>query len=481
MGGMRAHRLATAAPRCIRGAVSLAGDSAPPTLLPAMHSHSSEDLSPLARMIRSEAFPGLLLVSCALLAIAIANSPWADGWNHLWHAEFAVRLGDQTIAKTVAHWINDGLMVVFFFFVGLEIKHEVLDGQLQSLRQAALPVAAALGGMLAPAAIYTLTIRLHDAPAAAAGWGIPMATDIAFALGVLALLGKRVPSGLKVFLASLAIADDLGAVLVIALFYTEEIAWQYLGVGALVLLLSFASNRLGVRRTWPYVVYGLALWITFLQSGVHATIAGVALALTIPARRRLDEYEFVARGNALLEEFHRIADPDPLTHPDQLVLVRKLQQHAIDVQAPLQRMVYGLHPLVAHLIVPVFALANAGVDMTRGFDEAAAHPAAHGVFLGLVVGKPLGILLTTALAARLLKAPLPDRVTWHHVHGVAWIAGIGFTMSLFLDSLAFAGQPQSFEASKIAILIASLLAGVIGFVLLRFAPQKDAQPTAVAP
>jgi NhaA family Na+:H+ antiporter len=426
-----------------------------------------ESLSPLARMVRSEAFPGVLLVACALVAIGIANSPWAPAWQRLWHTEFAVALGGSTIAKSVAHWINDGLMVVFFFFIGLEIKHEVLDGQLRTLRQAALPVAGALGGMIVPAAVYALVVSLHGAPEAAAGWGIPMATDIAFALGVLALLGNRVPAGLKVFLASLAVADDLGAVLVIAIFYTEQIAWQYLGAGALVLLLSFASNRLGVRKTWPYVVYGLVLWALFLQSGVHATIAGVALALSIPARRRLDELEFTRRGRLLLDEFDRVGDPDPLTNEQQLVLVRKLQRHAEDVQAPLQRMEHGLHPLVAHLIVPVFALANAGVDVTTGLGESIAHPAAHGVFLGLVVGKPAGILLATWLAVRLFGSPLPPHTTWRHLHGAAWIAGIGFTMSLFIDSLAFAGAPDAFDASKAAILAASLLAGTVGFAILR--------------
>jgi NhaA family Na+:H+ antiporter len=438
----------------------------------------AEHLSPLARMIRSEAFPGVLLVACAMLAITLANSPWAETWDHFWHTNLAVTVGSQSIAKSAAHWISDGLMVLFFFFVGLEIKHEVLDGHLQSVRQAALPLAAALGGMAVPALIHTATAWLHGAPEAAAGWGIPMATDIAFALGVLALLGRRVPIGLKVFLASLAIADDLGAVLVIALFYTEEIAWQYLGFGGLVLLLSFVSNRLGVRKTWPYVVYGLALWATFLQSGVHATIAGVALALTIPARRQLDEHEFTARGRALLAEFDRIADPDPLTSPDQLALVHRLQQHAQDVQAPLQRMVHGLHPLVAHFIVPVFALANAGVDVSRGLGEAALHPAAHGVFFGLLLGKPIGIFLATLLAARLLRAPLPQGVTWRHVHGVAWIAGIGFTMSLFIDSLAFAHRPAEFEASKVAVLAASFLAGAIGFLILLGARTATTAPVA---
>lgn len=426
--------------------------------------------SPLADFLRSEAFPGILLVACAALAIAIANSPLAEGWQHLWHTTFAVTVGEATIQKSIAHWINDGLMVLFFFFVGLEIKHEVLDGQLQSLRRAALPVAAAIGGMVVPAAFYMLAIHWHAAPDAAAGWGIPMATDIAFALGVLALLGRRVPPGLKVFLASLAIADDLGAVLVIAIFYTDEIAWSYLGIGAAVLAASWLTNRLGVRRTWPYVVYGLVLWATFLQSGVHATIAGVALALTIPARRRLDEREFTQRGRVLLDEFDRVGDPDPLTNNEQLVLVQELQGHAADVQAPLQRMEHGLKPLVKHFVIPVFALANAGVDVSAGLQDALHHPAAHGVMLGLLLGKPLGVFMATLLAAKVFRCPLPDRVTWRHVHGAAWLAGIGFTMSLFVDSLAFAGAPASFEASKVAILAASLVAGAIGFVLLRRIP-----------
>ncbi len=433
-----------------------------------------ETVSPLAAMVRSQAFPGALLVTCAAAAIVIANSPWADAWHHVWHADFAVTLGGTTIAKSVAHWINDGLMVLFFFFVGLEIKHEVLDGHLQSLQKAALPVAAAIGGMAAPALVYVAVAGASGGGNAMhgvmRGWGIPMATDIAFALGVLALLGKRVPVGLKVFLASLAIADDLGAVLVIALFYTDEIAWQYLGVGVGVLAASYASNRLGVRKTWPYVVYGLVLWVTFLQSGVHATIAGVALALTIPARRALDEREFTARARVLLDEFERAGRPDPLTHPEQLEVVHELQEHAQNVQAPLQRMVHSLHPLIAHFVVPVFALANAGVDVGAGFGAALSHPAAHGVFFGLLLGKPAGVLLAAWLAHRLFGCQLPAHTTWRHLHGVAWLAGIGFTMSLFLDSLAFAREPAAFEASKVTILAASGIAGLVGFVLLRRLP-----------
>ena len=426
--------------------------------------------SPLAMLVRSEAFPGVLLVACALLAIAIANSPWSEGWHHLWHTELAVRLGDTTVAKSLAHWINDGLMVLFFFFVGLEIKHELLDGQLQSFRKAVLPLAAAAGGMIVPASIYAAVVHAHGAATAAAGWGIPMATDIAFALGVLAVLGQRVPAGLKVFLASLAIVDDLGAVLVIAVFYTDEIAWRFLGLGAVVLALSYGCNRAGVRQTWPYVVFGLVLWGLFLSSGVHATIAGVALALTVPARRRLDESEFTRRGRLLLDEFDRAGKPDPLTHPAQLAVVHELQRHATDVQAPLQRMTHALHPLIAHFITPTFALANAGVDVRTGLVASMAHPAAHGVFLGLLVGKPVGILAGAWLAHRTFGSPLPEHCSWAHLHGAAWLAGIGFTMSLFIDSLAFAGQQDAFDASKTAILAASAIAGLVGFVLLRRQP-----------
>ncbi|MCA8978376.1 MAG: Na+/H+ antiporter NhaA [Planctomycetes bacterium] len=434
-------------------------------------SHASEPQSPLARMVQSEAFPGILLVACAAAAILIANSPWAHGWEHLWHVDLAVRLGDHEVGKSAAHWINDGLMVLFFFFVGLEIKHEILDGELQSLRQAALPVAAAIGGMAVPAAVYHATVLAHGTPAAAAGWGIPMATDIAFALGVLAILGNRVPASLKVFLATLAIVDDLGAVLVIAVFYTEQISWLYLGIGALVLVASFAANRLGVRSTWPYVVFGLLIWVTFLQSGVHATIAGVALAFTIPARRQLDEREFSSRGRQLLADFDREMDPSPRTNDAQLGIVHEMQRHAVSVQAPLQRMEHGLHPFIAHFVVPVFALANAGIDVTHGATTAPEHPAAQGVFLGLVVGKPLGVLLASWITVRLLGAELPRGATWRHIHGTAWLAGIGFTMSLFLDSLAFADQPESFAAAKVAILAASFLTGITGYLMLRGAPK----------
>ncbi|GAB4142547.1 MAG: Na+/H+ antiporter NhaA [Planctomycetota bacterium] len=430
--------------------------------------------SPLARLARSEAFPGLLLVGAAAAAIAVANSGAGESWARLWETVLSIRLGGIELGKPVHHWINDGLMVLFFFFVGLEIKHEVLDGELRTVRQAVLPVAAAIGGMALPAALYALWILYRKAPEASAGWGIPMATDIAFALGVLALLGNRVPVGLKVFLATLAIVDDLGAVLVIALFYTQSIAWHYLFAGLLILAVSFAANRLGVRKTWPYAALGLLIWLLFLQSGVHATIAGTLLAFTVPARRRLHEVQFAENARELLSEFERVGDSSTdETTAQQLDIIGELQRHAEDVQAPLQRMVRSLSPFVSHCILPLFALANAGVDFLTGAGATVRHAAAQGVVLGLLLGKPLGVLSFSWLAVRFLRVPMPAGVTMRHVHGAAWLAGIGFTMSLFVDGLAFAGRAEAFHASKVAILFASVLAGGLGTaVLLTTRPQE---------
>jgi NhaA family Na+:H+ antiporter len=283
---------------------------------------------------------------------------------------------------------------------------------------------------------------------------------------VLALLGKRVPPALKVFLATLAIVDDLGAVLVIALFYTDAIAWRFLDGGLLLLAISCGLNRIGVRSTWPYAALGIGIWLLFLKSGVHATIAGVALAMTVPARRRLDEKVFSSRGRQLLDEFDRVADQTPHTNAEQLEVVHELARHCSDVQAPLQRMEHGLEPFIAFLIVPLFALSNAGVSVVDGFGSNLHAAAAQGVFAGLLLGKPLGVYGATWLAARLLRSGLPEGLGWRHVHGAAWLAGIGFTMSLFVNSLALAAQPATLDAAKIAVLAASLACGAVGSVVL---------------
>ncbi|CAA9555115.1 MAG: Na+/H+ antiporter NhaA type, partial [uncultured Thermomicrobiales bacterium] len=343
-------------------------------------------LYPLTAFMHAEAAGGIVLILCALAALVWANSPWADAYASLW----ATKITIGPLSETLLHWINDGLMAVFFFVVGLEIKREVLVGELASPRQAALPIAAALGGMVAPALFYA---AVNLGGAGLAGWGIPMATDIAFALGVLALLGRRAPTGLKVFLTALAIVDDLGAVLIIALFYTAAVSWAALGVAAAFLAALVGANRLHVRHPLAYATLGIGLWAAFLASGVHATIAGVLLALTIPARTRVDTGEFFRAAHRVLHDFDRAGEEgaDLLTNAGQQAALAELEDLAEGVQTPLQRLEHALHPWVAFVIVPLFALANAGVALGGGLGAALREPVTLGVVAGLLFGKQLGV------------------------------------------------------------------------------------------
>jgi NhaA family Na+:H+ antiporter len=383
-------------------------------------------LDTFQRFFATAAAGGLVLLACTAVALVWANSPWADAYHRLW--ETPVSLGTPRIGLTLSlrHWLNDGLMALFFFLVGLEIKREMIAGELASRRAAALPIAAALGGMIVPAAIYA---AVNGGGPGAAGWGVPMATDIAFALGILALLGDRVPTGLRVFLAALAIADDLGAVIVIAFFYTGALDWAALGGATVVLALLVALNRAGVRRTLPYALLGVALWVLVLASGIHPTIAGVLLALTIPTRTRIGQTESVAR-------------------------------------APLQRMEEALEGMVAFIVLPLFALANAGVSLDGSVGIVLHSPIALGAALGLLLGKPIGITLASYLSVRSGAAQLPGGVAWRHLHGAAWLGGIGFTMSLFIAGLAFT-EPAMLDTAKLGVLGASICAGLVGYALLR--------------
>ena len=428
-------------------------------------------LRPFVEFTRIEAAGGILLLTCALLALLWANSPFANSYTALWDTKVTVAIGSFKIAKPLLLWINDGLMAVFFFVVGLEIKREVLVGELSTGRQAALPVAAAVGGMIVPAAIYA---ALNAGGDGRGGWGVPMATDIAFALGVLALLGDRVPTALKVFLTALAIADDLGAVLVIALFYTDQIAWSWLAGGLGLLVVLAVANRLGVRSLVVYLGLGLLLWVAFLKSGVHATVAGVLLALTIPARGRLDGPRFLSEGHATLDAFaaaDESASPGHLT-AEQQSAVMTLEEACEQAGTPLHRLEHALHPWVGFGIMPVFALANAGVAMSGDLGATVAHPISLGVILGLVVGKQLGVLGFAWLAVRTGLAALPQQLTWRQIHGAACLAGIGFTMSLFIAGLAF--EATLLPMAKVGILTASLVSGVIGWLVLSRGPQPDA-------
>jgi NhaA family Na+:H+ antiporter len=409
----------------------------------------------------------LVLLAATIIALLLANSRWGGSFADFWEIEFTVEAGTFHISQSILHWINDALMALFFFVVGLEIKREFIVGELSSLRQAALPIVAAIGGMLIPAGVYA---AINAGGGGASGWGVPMATDIAFALGVLALLGSRVPPGLKVFLVVLAIADDIGAVLVIAVFYTSGILWSWLGVAAALLVLLMLFNVLRIESPVPYFVVGTVIWFAFLHSGVHATIAGVLVAFTIPARARRKPVEFVEWARGKLQRIHEIDVPDAhvLDNDDQQLYAMKIRSEARHMQAPLQRLMHGLHPLTTYVILPLFALANAGVVLAGERFADLADPVSVGVFAGLLLGKQVGVTLFAWLAVRAGMTSLPSGVTWRHVYGASWLAGIGFTMSLFVAGLAF-DDGGLLTHAKLAILVTSVVAGVGGYLILRTA------------
>ncbi|MHC4306736.1 MAG: Na+/H+ antiporter NhaA [Planctomycetota bacterium] len=428
-------------------------------------------LSPVVRFARLEAAGGILLLICTAVAVVWANSPWRASYFDFWHLPVTIQVGTFTLSESLAHWVNDGLMAIFFFVVGLEIKRELLVGELASPRKAAIPVAAAVGGMAVPALVYALVNTGGDGMK---GWAIPAATDIAFALGIMALLGKRVPLSLKVFLMALAIVDDIGAVLVIALFYTSDISWTALGAAGVMLVLLATANRLHVRNAIVYLVLGLLLWVAFLLSGVHATLAGVLLAFTIPARFRIRGADFVAFARRALNEFEQAGgnENDLMTNQARQKWLHGMELASEHVDTPLLRLEHALVPWVAFAIMPIFALANAGVEISGGFAPALGSRISLGIILGLVLGKQAGIMLCTWLAVRLGLGSLPEGVTWKHIYATSWLAGIGFTMSLFIAYLGF-GAGDQLVLSKYGILAGSLIAGVGGYILLRLATRPQ--------
>ena len=420
-------------------------------------------LKPFALFAKQASAGGIVLLACAVVALLWANSPLSEYYFRLWSTPVEVRFGNLVdIDKPLLLWINDGLMAVFFFLVGMEIKRELLVGELRSPRKAALSMAAALGGMVVPALIY---VALNWGTPEIRGWGVPMATDIAFALGALALLGSRAPLALKVFLTALAIVDDLGAVLVIALFYTENLKvdallYSFLFWGGMILM-----NRLGVRNALIYFIVSLGMWFFMLKSGVHATVAGVLGAFAIPVRSRIDPELFLARVREYLNQFDQpTAERTIILSPEQQSAVEAIEREALRVQSPLQRLEHQLHYFVAFAVMPIFALANAGVAL--GGDAAIQWDSRviWGVVLGLLLGKPIGIVGASWLAVRLGIAQLPRGIGWVHLWGVGFLAGIGFTMALFIAQLAFA--KEALDLAKIGILLGSALSGAIGFTLL---------------
>ena len=426
-------------------------------------------LRPLQRFLRQETSGGVLLLVAAAAALAWANL-WPGSYEDTWHTPLTFELGPWAISQDVQHWINDGLMALFFFVVGLEIKRELVTGELRDARTAALPAVAALGGMVVPAGLY---VALNFGGDAIQGWGIPMATDIAFAVGVLALFGRGLPSSLRVFLLSLAIVDDIGAILVIAIFYSGGISWVPLGVAAALVAAILGLRVLQVRFVPLYVLLGVGVWLAVFESGIHATIAGVMLGFLTPAVP-FQKPDVVSREARRIAE--ETADEPESADADAHHWLR-LAAISRETISPLARLEHLLHPWTSYLIVPLFALANAGVYLRGGaIGDAAGSRVTLGIVLGLVVGKTLGITLFAWLAVRLRLARLPLGVGWERIFGVAAVAGIGFTVSLFIAGLAFS-DAETLASAKVGILAGSLVAGAVGAVLLRAGSRSAEEAT----
>lgn len=441
--------------------------------------------------LKSEAFGGIFLFFAAVFAMIIANSPLSDMYFNFWHMQLGIEVqglmhpfpflahlgaqgenGSVFIGFSMHHWISDVLMALFFLMVGLEIKREILFGELASFKKAIFPALAALGGMVVPGAIY---FTLNAGTPSAHGFGIPMATDIAFALGVIMLLKSRVPMALKVFLVTLAVVDDLGAIVVIALFYTSALDYWFLLLAAVLIGVLIAFNRLGIKQLTPYIIVGVLLWFAVHNSGIHATIAAVALAFCIPVRPKFDLEDFTPLVNNTAESFIRGRSEDRVfLNESQVENLRDMQRQIHMVQSPLGRLERALHPWSAYCIMPLFGFANAGVRLDGDIDFSAIFALDHvflGVMLGLLIGKPVGIFLITFLCEKFGIASRPTGITWGEILGAGMLAGIGFTMSIFVSDLAFVGAEhakQAAEISKIAILSSSLLAGLVGALFLLF-------------
>ncbi len=412
-------------------------------------------IEPLARFLHIEAAGGVVLLGTTAIALILANSGFGENYLAIWKTPLEFGIGDFKMSHSLKHWINDGLMAVFFFVVGLEVKREIVLGELADVRKAALPIAAAIGGMLVPAALYLL---LQAGEPAQRGWGIPMATDIAFVVGCMAVLGSRLPSGLRVLLLSLAIADDIGAILVIAVAYTDSIAWGALGLGCLGILVVVALAKIGVRRIPVYVVVGSLVWLAFHESGIHATIAGVALGLLTPARPYINQEGF----SRVLRRAQEVFDGEEFSQTDHRGdELRQFQWLARETTSPVEYLEQFLHPWSGFVIIPIFALANAGVAFSLAD---IADPVAIAVAVGLCVGKPLGILLFCFIAVRVGLAALPEGVSWRVLAAAGCLAGIGFTMSLFISGLALDGE--ALDPAKVGVLAGSLISAVVGMALL---------------
>lgn len=426
-------------------------------------------LSPFQEFVKIESFAGILLFGATIIALIWANSPFAAYYEDLWQYQIGISFQNFELKKPLILWINDGLMSIFFFLIGLELKRELITGEINTIKKAAFPFVAALGGVIVPVGLY---LMLNQNPETVKGWGIPMATDIAFALAILSTLSKRVPLSLKIFLTAFAIIDDIAAVLVIAVFYSINISWIYIVYG--LILIAFLGI-LYYTRKYSFaigIILAVVIWFLFLKSGIHPTIAGVLLAFTIPIKRRLNVNSFSSKLNAISTNMSKISDNDEghLLNDDEIKSLSYLDDLSFEVRSPLQHLELKLHGLIAYIILPVFALSNAGVVISTDYDF--NYALMINIAISLFAGKFIGVALFSYLGVKLKITELPHGVNFKQILGIAFIAGVGFTMSIFIDNLAFYGDLISINSVKIGIIIGSLLSGILGYIVLRLSSNK---------
>jgi len=426
-------------------------------------------LSPIQKFIRTESSGGLVLFIATIFALILANSPFQDIYESIWKFEIGIQSEGFKLIKPLILWINDGFMAIFFFLVGLEIKREILIGELNSFKKASLPIFAAVGGMVIPLVFY---IVLNNNPETADGWGISMATDIAFTLAILQLLGRRVPIGLKIFLIAFAIIDDIGAVLVIAIFYTNSIAWDLVGYAGILLGILYFLSYKKIHNKFLISIFGITIWVLFLKAGIHPTIAGILLAFSVPIRQKINEFMFAERLNKIVTKItdSHNTNPLPVLTKTQIEEIDNLEDWTNRVQSPLQQLEHHLHNWVAFMVMPIFAFANAGVNLTNSSNIEAS--LAINISIALVFGKLLGVFGFSFISVKMKLSSLPENVDFKKIFGVALLSGLGFTMSLFIDNLAFIENITYLNSAKIGIITGSLIAGVLGYFFLKVTLKK---------
>ena len=425
-------------------------------------------LSPFQKFVNIESLSGILLLSATIIALIWANSPIGDSYQSIWQYKIGFNTGNFELTKPLILWINDGLMAVFFFLIGLEIKREILIGELNSIKKIAFPFFGALGGMLVPVLVFLV---LNQNPETAKGWGIPMATDIAFSLAILKLLGNRVPLSLKLFLTAFAIVDDIGAVLVIAIFYSGSINVGLLFASFIFLGLLYFLSFKGYYSKYLLIFLGIIIWILFLKSGIHPTIAGILLAFSVPVRQKIDTPTFIDNLVKITNNIKQAKTSDkPILCREQIEQIDDLEDWTNQYQSPLQHLEHKLHDWVAYFIIPLFALANAGVIINS--DVILDTALIRSIIICLVLGNSIGISSIILFAKKLKIIEIPDGISNRQIIGVSFLAGIGFTMAIFIASLAFANNPAYIDSSKIGILIGSLISAIIGYAILRFKAKK---------